>query len=1042
MKRRIIALMLGLALVFSLASGAYAEETTDPVCTCGTEDGIHAEGCGLYEPQCTCEDPEGGHLSDCPLAAAQVPQEPQCTCGSQEDAHEEGCPLYREVPQENPECTCGSQAGAHEEGCPLYRKAPQDPYCTCGSQDGTHEEDCLRVTGILVTRDGDVVELTVKPGQRKNFIFEGGWPDAVTCEPSPHAVSYDAGSGIAEVSIPATAQAGTVYVLTAAYGDELQTIARVMAAGEDIPDPSQPDDALEDSLDFADGSIMNLSITGALPEGSQLVLSAADPADIAGEIKNEEDRALIANLPDCAQPYVAFDLSLRDQNQPEGTVQVKMKAERLGLKPGEGFVVYHIHEGVLNAPIFGRADGEGNVVFTVEDFSYIIVANGAAFISDVTKYYVATDLSGNQAHRAVGIYFKNNAQGQPETHLILAHNNSNSLKDIQSVQIDDTVITSFDITSYANLTSLQLTDDNGNVIYENLVDGFAGVDVIQDVNLGTGISVTGNFKLTVTTKQGSGGHGITEAEIVVELDYEVLKTVYSVDGKDPVDGTIKIDQTTVTAPQVGQGQYVVYKIVIHNRAAANGDIPNASFDDILPAGLFDTNEIYISSEDNPVWIKVSPDNNGKIHLGEDDNLACRESHTFFIRAKVSKSAKDGLYTNRATLMGDGIDVPGAGLADVIVNKQAPIPTTADLAVTKTVKVEVVKPETGIQMFALTVPDQEFEFTVTFTGASGSYTIRILDADGNQVGKDASISSGGTFKLKDGQTAKILNLPRGAQYSITETPAEGFTCNAADNTIKGDVLNPANFFNTYRIEEEALIGTLTISKEVKNKPAGQDPEFSFRFDTDAVGTFNTVKYTPGGASEGVPGFLKDKDIFTLKDGESLVVQGLPVDAVYSVLEIRIPEGYQCAASDDKISGTVSAGDASKAAFVNYYGEITEEPLGALIITKSGWDQTDENQSFVFCVKGTDEGNNHIDMTVVVHGAGSVKIKDLPAGNYIISEEFDWSWRYTASSGTVPAVVTGGETTNVTYQNSRTNSQWLNGSSYADNRWADGSIHRSN
>jgi hypothetical protein len=113
-----------------------------PTCTCGTEDGVHTEGCELYvappvEPTCTCGTENGVHAEDCPLYEA--PSDPVCTCGTQDGVHAEDCPLY-EAPSD-PVCTCGTQDGVHAEGCPLY-EAPSDLVCTCGTQDGVHTEGC------------------------------------------------------------------------------------------------------------------------------------------------------------------------------------------------------------------------------------------------------------------------------------------------------------------------------------------------------------------------------------------------------------------------------------------------------------------------------------------------------------------------------------------------------------------------------------------------------------------------------------------------------------------------------------------------------------------------------------------------------------------------------------------------------------------------------------------------------------------------------------------------------------------------------------
>ena len=56
-----------------------------------------------------------------------------------------------------------------------------------------------------------------------------------------------------------------------------------------------------------------------------------------------------------------------------------------------------------------------------------------------------------------------------------------------------------------------------------------------------------------------------------------------------------------------------------------------------------------------------------------------------------------------------------------------------------------------------------------------------------------------------------------------------------------------------------------------------------------------------------------------------------------------------------------------------------------------------------------------------------------GNYTVTEETEWSWRYTPDGGadrTFKAAIGG---TNLVYQNSRTQTQWLDGDNYRVNHF---------
>lgn len=116
-------------------------------------------------------------------------------------------------------------------------------------------------------------------------------------------------------------------------------------------------------------------------------------------------------------------------------------------------------------------------------------------------------------------------------------------------------------------------------------------------------------------------------------------------------------------------------------------------------------------------------------------------------------------------------------------------------------------------------------------------------------------------------------------------------------------------------------------------------------------------------------------------------------------------------------------------------IYDPTLTTLTIQKQGCENIDENQTFLFHVKGssTDPNTKDIDLTVTVHGNGQTTVTDLPVGDYIITEESGWSWRYTPQSGAERKVTVGAGGLTVQYQNSRTQTQWLDGDNYSVNHF---------
>ena len=127
-----------------------------------------------------------------------------------------------------------------------------------------------------------------------------------------------------------------------------------------------------------------------------------------------------------------------------------------------------------------------------------------------------------------------------------------------------------------------------------------------------------------------------------------------------------------------------------------------------------------------------------------------------------------------------------------------------------------------------------------------------------------------------------------------------------------------------------------------------------------------------------------------------------------------------------SGTTSANDILSFDFVNTYCKSVAD----LTISKSGADlDLDPNQSFIFTVVCED---NNINMTVVINGNGSVTIKDLPVGNYTVTEDESWSWRYSVDGANPKTITVSSSGTNtVEFKNERDKDPWLDGNAYAEN-----------
>lgn len=116
--------------------------------------------------------------------------------------------------------------------------------------------------------------------------------------------------------------------------------------------------------------------------------------------------------------------------------------------------------------------------------------------------------------------------------------------------------------------------------------------------------------------------------------------------------------------------------------------------------------------------------------------------------------------------------------------------------------------------------------------------------------------------------------------------------------------------------------------------------------------------------------------------------------------------------------------------------------SLTIEKEGAEpEKDVAQTFLFKVSGGVAPFRVSDLKVSVEGNGSVTITGLPVGEYIVSEEESWGWRYELDkTKSVMAATLSGTTPKATIKavNSRTNDSWLDGNSWAQNLFGDDGI----
>ena len=161
------------------------------------------------------------------------------------------------------------------------------------------------------------------------------------------------------------------------------------------------------------------------------------------------------------------------------------------------------------------------------------------------------------------------------------------------------------------------------------------------------------------------------------------------------------------------------------------------------------------------------------------------------------------------------------------------------------------------------------------------------------------------------------------------------------------------------------------------------------------------------------------------------------------------GYQYAYNGDKFTLTTDRNFGNIKMTAIFEAAIN---LEGLTIEKTGVELIDAGSIFVFHIVGNPANGkteDAVDMYVSVKDNGSKTIMNLPVGEYIITEETDWSWRYEVNSvegaefnsekgGYTLTISDPNQSYSVTFNNKRINDQWLDGNNYCQNIF-DGTVN---
>ena len=323
-------------------------------------------------------------------------------------------------------------------------------------------------------------------------------------------------------------------------------------------------------------------------------------------------------------------------------------------------------------------------------------------------------------------------------------------------------------------------------------------------------------------------------------------------------------------------------------------------------------------------------------------------------------------------------------------------------------------------------EKEFAFTLQLTNAGvtleGAYPADINGTD-TTVAVDASGKA--TFKLKDGETITINGIPDGTTYEVLE---QDYSANGYETTStldSGEIIDGETAQAEFTNHRD--VGSLKITKEVAGN--GEDAP-------NALTEFKvTVELTPpqgvtlvGTWEQGEEsGNVAASNTFTLTDGESVELTGLPTGTSYTITEADYAaNGYITdidTASGEITDGalratvlnTMNVGDLSVLKTVNGSGAETDREFSftLTLINEAGVtvDNTYETSEGTLTVTGGKA-------TFTLKGGESLSIYGIPEGtDYTVTEAdpAEYGYLITATSGEEGAIGTG--MSSATFTNTR-------------------------
>lgn len=450
----------------------------------------------------------------------------------------------------------------------------------------------------------------------------------------------------------------------------------------------------------------------------------------------------------------------------------------------------------------------------------------------------------------------------------------------------------------------------------------------------------------------------------------------------------------------------------------------------LPDGIYVVDGATVTVSNGVVIVKDSNGNDPAISITKTDGATSWSGSLTF------ENLPAGYYTVRETAGLGNDNYTAVGPNDSLLVNDTSTAAEANFANTykrTTGNLQVGKKIVIVTAGSIIDAKQEFTFVVEPKDGTltGSYYCTVKTTNGTTYIADDTIVENGatslpvndgklTFKLKHNQYILIEGLPVG-EYLVKEEAVEGYDSSFGDvitnagnysddpATITTNNTTVLNCQNAYPVYYSNLIVKKSVVTPADHSAVDQAPaDDEFTFTVTISGYSNKVDLTKGVTAkfyDSTDTLIKTEAIllnansltFTLKAGE-WVDLNLPA-CTYTIAETGLSstvnsdvladhyETTYTVGGEVGVAGesyTLVSGEQETVVFTNTY---KRHYLDLTITTNCA----DYNQSFIFDVSATGTALGDIHLTVVLVGNDSQTIKDLPVGDYTVTEQTEWSWR---------------------------------------------------